>query len=118
MAQVNMYLPLVQREKLLIHTHKRLLKIVSVANFISGICDLSQFMNNSSIFCILSAPTISQVARPFQSSSALSESSNIYRPDSSSVLRTPVSSVPLPSWGYNVAPPIGLPRSSSAFFFF
>ncbi|KAG5008253.1 hypothetical protein JHK85_026795 [Glycine max] len=52
------------------------------------------------------SPTISQVARPFQSSSALSESSNIYRPDSSSVLRTPVSSVPLPSWGYNVAPPI------------
>ncbi|KAG4992664.1 hypothetical protein JHK87_026121 [Glycine soja] len=30
----------------------------------------------------------------------------LHLPDSSSVLRTPVSSVPLPSWGYNVAPPI------------
>lgn len=34
MAQVNMYLPLVQREKLLIPTHKRHLKMVCVANFI------------------------------------------------------------------------------------
>ncbi|KAH1155883.1 hypothetical protein GYH30_050927 [Glycine max] len=56
------------------------------------------------------ALTISQVARPLQSSSALSESSHIYRPDSSSVVRTPVSSVPLPSWGYNVTPLVSLPR--------
>ncbi|XP_027351669.1 protein REVEILLE 6 isoform X2 [Abrus precatorius] len=56
------------------------------------------------------APTISQVTGPLQSSSALSESSYIYRPDSSSVLRTPVSSVSLPSWGYNVTPPVNLPQ--------
>ncbi|CAJ1820937.1 unnamed protein product [Sphenostylis stenocarpa] len=56
------------------------------------------------------ALTLSKVTRPLQSSSALSESSYIYRPDSSSVLRTTVSSVPLPSWGYNVTPPVGLPQ--------
>ncbi|RDX69256.1 Protein REVEILLE 6, partial [Mucuna pruriens] len=56
------------------------------------------------------AITISQITRPLQASSALSESSYIYRPDSLSVLRTPVSSVPLPSWGYNVKPPISLPQ--------
>ncbi|WVZ06855.1 hypothetical protein V8G54_020201 [Vigna mungo] len=54
------------------------------------------------------ALTISKVTRPLQSSSALSESSFIYRPDSSSVLRTAVSSVPLPSWGYNLTPEVGL----------
>ncbi|KAK7394723.1 hypothetical protein VNO78_15258 [Psophocarpus tetragonolobus] len=52
------------------------------------------------------ALTLSQVTRPLQSSSALSESSYIYRTDSSSVLRRPVSIVPLPSWGYNVRPPV------------
>lgn len=56
------------------------------------------------------ALTIPQVKRPLQSSSSLSESSYIYRPDSSSVLRTPVSSVPLPSWNYNVTPPVSLPQ--------
>ncbi|KOM37068.1 hypothetical protein LR48_Vigan03g044900 [Vigna angularis] len=54
------------------------------------------------------ALTISKVTRPLQSSSALSESSFIYRPDSSSVLRTAVSSLPLPSWGYNLPPQVGL----------
>ncbi|KAK7374322.1 hypothetical protein VNO80_07750 [Phaseolus coccineus] len=56
------------------------------------------------------ALTISKVTRPLQSSSALSESSYIYRPDSSSVLRTAVSSVPLSSWGYNLTPQVGLPE--------
>ncbi|KAK7340307.1 hypothetical protein VNO77_21009 [Canavalia gladiata] len=58
------------------------------------------------------APTISQVTGPLQSSSALSESSYIYRTDPSSVLRTPVSSLPLPSWGYNVKPPVSLPQAT------
>ncbi|KAG5095726.1 hypothetical protein JHK84_051314 [Glycine max] len=34
----------------------------------------------------------------------------LHLPDSSSVVRTPVSSVPLPSWGYNVTPLVSLPR--------
>ncbi|KAG4937230.1 hypothetical protein JHK85_052149 [Glycine max] len=34
----------------------------------------------------------------------------LHLPDSSSVVRTPVSSVPLPSWVYNVTPPVSLPR--------
>ncbi|KAL2330236.1 hypothetical protein Fmac_017817 [Flemingia macrophylla] len=56
------------------------------------------------------ALSISQVTRPLHSSSSLSQSSYIYRPDSSSsLLSTPVSSVPLPSWGHNVSPPISLP---------
>jgi len=65
-------------------------------------------MNKSFIVCILSALTISKVTKPLQSSSALSESSFIYRPDSSPVLRPAVSSVPLPSWGYNLTPQAGL----------
>lgn len=58
------------------------------------------------------AITISQVVRPLQPSPALSKSSYIYRPDSSSVLRTPVSSVPLSSWGYNVTPPVNHPQTT------
>ncbi|KAK8466313.1 hypothetical protein PHAVU_008G059000 [Phaseolus vulgaris] len=60
------------------------------------------------------ALTISKVTRPLQSSSALSESSYIYRPDSSSVLRTAVGSVPLSSWGYNLTPQVVLPEVTKA----
>ncbi|KAK7295136.1 hypothetical protein RJT34_18040 [Clitoria ternatea] len=57
------------------------------------------------------AAIISQQATgPLHSSPALSESSYIFRPDSSSVRRTPVSNVPLPPRGNNVTPPISLPQ--------
>ncbi|KAJ1393439.1 SANT/Myb domain [Sesbania bispinosa] len=55
------------------------------------------------------APTVSQVTGPLQSSSTFTEPSYIYRPDSSSMLRTPISSVPLSSWSYNVMPQVSLP---------
>ncbi|MED6220347.1 hypothetical protein PIB30_044028 [Stylosanthes scabra] len=52
-----------------------------------------------------SAPTASHVTGPLQSSSAFIEPAYIYSQDSSSVLGTPVTSVPLSSWNYNTMPP-------------
>ncbi|KAJ1429560.1 SANT/Myb domain [Sesbania bispinosa] len=56
------------------------------------------------------APTVSQVTGPLQSSSAFIEPAYIYTPDSSSVLGTPVTSVPLSSWNYNAIPPASVPQ--------
>ncbi|KAK7389900.1 hypothetical protein VNO78_25197 [Psophocarpus tetragonolobus] len=52
-----------------------------------------------------STPTVSQVMGPLQSSSAFIEPAYIYSPDSSSVLGTPVTRMPLSSWNYNATPP-------------
>ncbi|KAF7844587.1 protein REVEILLE 5-like isoform X2 [Senna tora] len=53
---------------------------------------------------------VSQVTKPLQSSSAFIEPAYIYRPDSSSVLGTPVTSVPLSNWSYNVMPLPNVPQ--------
>ncbi|KAG4388868.1 hypothetical protein GLYMA_09G255302v4 [Glycine max] len=50
MAQVNMYLPLVQREKLLIHTHKRLLKILLLYPKLHGHSNLHLLYLNHQTF--------------------------------------------------------------------
>jgi len=44
---------------------------------------------------------------PLQSSSAFIEPAYIYSPDSSSVLGTPVTNMPLSSWNYNTTPQPG-----------
>ncbi|XP_027926928.1 protein REVEILLE 3-like isoform X3 [Vigna unguiculata] len=49
-----------------------------------------------------------KAAHPYPQKASKNESSFIYRPDSSPVLRPAVSSVPLPSWGYNLTPQAGL----------
>ncbi|RYR23911.1 protein REVEILLE 5 isoform X1 [Arachis ipaensis] len=59
-----------------------------------------------------SAPTASHVTGPLQSSSAFIEPAYIYSPDSSSVLGTPVTSVPLSSWNYNTMPPSNVAPSN------
>ncbi|KAF7826095.1 C-terminal binding protein AN [Senna tora] len=56
------------------------------------------------------APSVSQVTGSMQSSSAFVEPAYIYRPDSSSVLGTPVTNVPLSSWSYNAMPPASMPQ--------
>ncbi|KAH1044787.1 hypothetical protein GYH30_026169 [Glycine max] len=50
MAQVNMYLPLVQREKLLIHTYKRLLKILLLYPKLHGHSNLHLLYLNHQTF--------------------------------------------------------------------
>ncbi|OMO64407.1 hypothetical protein CCACVL1_21788 [Corchorus capsularis] len=51
------------------------------------------------------AAVASQVAGPFQSSSALLDSGYTYRPDSSSMPGHPIGTAPLSSWSYNSVPP-------------
>ncbi|CAJ1950230.1 unnamed protein product [Sphenostylis stenocarpa] len=56
-------------------------------------------------------PTVSQVMGPLQPASAFIEPAYIYSPDSSSVLGTPVTNMPLSSWNYNaVPPPVNVPQ--------
>ncbi|KAH1073692.1 hypothetical protein J1N35_026020 [Gossypium stocksii] len=52
------------------------------------------------------ATVVSQVAGPFQSSSALLNSGYTYRQDSSSMLRNPIATLALSSWNYNSVPPM------------
>ncbi len=49
----------------------------------------------------LAAPVLSQLAGSFQTSSALLESGYVLRPDSSSMLRSPVTSADVSSWTKN-----------------
>ncbi|KAL5792336.1 hypothetical protein ACOSP7_000930 [Xanthoceras sorbifolium] len=56
------------------------------------------------------APAVSQVAGPFQSSSALLEPGYVYGPDSSSVLGNPIPAASLSSWSYNSMPPVSVPQ--------
>ncbi|KAK7274319.1 hypothetical protein RIF29_15402 [Crotalaria pallida] len=57
------------------------------------------------------APTVSQVTGPQQSSNAFVEPAYIYSSDSSSVLGTPVTNVPLSSWNYSaIPPPVSIPH--------
>ncbi|MBA0772452.1 hypothetical protein Gotri_007817 [Gossypium trilobum] len=51
---------------------------------------------------------VSQVAGPFQSSSALLNSGYMYRQDSSSMLRNPIATSALSSWNYNSVPPVSM----------
>ncbi|TKY63971.1 REVEILLE 5 [Spatholobus suberectus] len=63
-----------------------------------------------------STPTISHVTGSLQSSSAFIEPAYIYSPDSSSVLGTPVTSMPLSSWNYNATPPpVNVPQVTRGF---
>ncbi|KAL5099517.1 hypothetical protein RYX36_003844 [Vicia faba] len=55
-------------------------------------------------------PTASQVTGPLQSSTAFVDPPYIYSTDSSSVLGTPVTSLPLSSWNYNAKPPASVPQ--------
>ncbi|XP_054785267.1 protein REVEILLE 6-like isoform X4 [Prosopis cineraria] len=56
------------------------------------------------------AALASQGIGPMQSSSAFAEPACIYRPDSSSVLGTPVTNVPLSSLNCNAMPPVSMPQ--------
>ncbi|CAL5196038.1 unnamed protein product [Lathyrus oleraceus] len=56
------------------------------------------------------APTASQVTGPLQSSPAFVDPAYIYSTDSSSVLGTPVTSLPLSSWNYNAKPLASVPQ--------
>ncbi|KAL6126226.1 hypothetical protein ACLB2K_074277 [Fragaria x ananassa] len=53
-----------------------------------------------------SAPVVSQVVGPFESSSALLEHGYSYQPDSSFVHSTPVTSATLSSWSHSYVPPV------------
>ncbi|KAI4355148.1 hypothetical protein L6164_003948 [Bauhinia variegata] len=55
-------------------------------------------------------PAPSQVTGPVQPPSAFIEPAYIYRPDSSSVLGTPVTSMPVSSWSYNAVHPVSVPQ--------
>ncbi|KAK4268829.1 hypothetical protein QN277_022063 [Acacia crassicarpa] len=55
------------------------------------------------------APAVSQVTMPLQSSSFI-EPPYIYRPDSSSALGTPVTSMPLSNWNRDNIPPPSVPQ--------
>ncbi|BAT97991.1 hypothetical protein VIGAN_09159000 [Vigna angularis var. angularis] len=55
-------------------------------------------------------PTASQVMGPLQPSSAFIEPAYIYSSDSSSVLGTPVTNMPLTTWNYNAKPPVNVPQ--------
>ncbi|XP_027335101.1 protein REVEILLE 5-like [Abrus precatorius] len=57
-----------------------------------------------------SAHTVSQATGSLQSSSAFIEPAYIYSPDSSSVLGTPVTTMPLSSWNYSAPPPVNVPQ--------
>ncbi|XP_031275857.1 protein REVEILLE 5 [Pistacia vera] len=54
------------------------------------------------------APVVSQVAGPYQSSTALLDTGCIYGPDSSSVLADPYPGAGLSSWSFNAAPPVNV----------
>ncbi|XP_028769327.1 protein REVEILLE 6 isoform X3 [Neltuma alba] len=56
------------------------------------------------------AALVSQGTGPMQSSSVFAEPAYIYRPDLSSVLGTPVTSVPLSSWNCDAMPPVSMPQ--------
>lgn len=60
--------------------------------------------------CFLAASAVSQVTRPLQSSAAFIEPAKIYGEDSSSVLGTPVTGVPLSNWSHNVLPATNVPE--------
>ncbi|KAI4328832.1 hypothetical protein L6164_021157 [Bauhinia variegata] len=55
-------------------------------------------------------PAVSQVTGQLQPPSTFIEPAYIYRPDSSSAVGTPVSSVPLSSWSYNALHPVSVPQ--------
>jgi hypothetical protein len=52
---------------------------------------------------------------PLQSSPAFVDPAYIYSTDSSSVLRTPITSLPLSSWNHNAAPPASVPQVTTGF---
>lgn len=56
------------------------------------------------------APVVSQVAGPFQSSSALLEPGYVYGTDSSSLAGNPIPGATLSSWSYNSMPPVSVPQ--------
>ncbi|WJX86915.1 hypothetical protein P8452_69162 [Trifolium repens] len=56
------------------------------------------------------APAASQVMGPLQSSPAFVDPAYIYSTESSSVLGTPVTNMPLSSWNHNAAPPASVPQ--------
>ncbi|KAA3462227.1 protein REVEILLE 5 [Gossypium australe] len=58
---------------------------------------------NLAIYVVF-ATVVSQVAGPFQSSSALLNSGYMYRQDSSSMLRNPIATSALSSWNYDSVP--------------
>lgn len=118
--QVNMYLLLGQREKLLTHTLKKLPKTVSVLDHIWLPVAFVYCMNYgiTLVFIFaLSAPTASpQVMGTLQPSSAFVDPTYIYSTDSSSVLGTPVTNLPLSSLNFNAPPPASLPQVTTGLF--
>jgi len=65
----------------------------------------------------LSAPTASpQVMGPLQPSPAFVNPTYIYSTDSSSVLGTPVTNLPLSSLNFNAPPPASLPQVTTGLF--
>ncbi|KAJ7962455.1 protein REVEILLE 6-like [Quillaja saponaria] len=58
------------------------------------------------------APSVSQVTGPIQSSSSFLEPAYVYRPDSSSLVGSPITTVPLSSWSYNTMSTVSLPQKT------
>lgn len=98
MGQANIYLPLGQKGKLLTHILKKLLKMVRIVQFhVSYFSQYNVLQPHSYLPC-LPALALPQVSGSCQSSSALHESGFIQRPDSASMLMSPVPGTVVPSW--------------------
>lgn len=122
MGQVNMCPLLGPRGKQLIRTHKRPPKMVCVCHVCFSfklflIFYLEQWANYilMPLLVYLAVPVFAQDTMAFQNSAALLEPGYVLRPDSSSVLRSPMNGVALSSWTYNSQPPVSASHVTKGF---
>lgn len=98
MGQVNIYLRLGRKGKLLTLTLRKPQKLVSIVHFMYySCCKVYTFITHICFF-FLSALALPQVSGSCQSSSALLESGFIQGPDSSSMLISPITGAVVHSW--------------------
>ncbi|KAJ7951187.1 Protein REVEILLE 6 [Quillaja saponaria] len=58
------------------------------------------------------APAVPQITGPTQSSSSFLEPTCVHRPDSASVVGSPITTVPMSSWSYNTMPTVSVPQKT------
>lgn len=93
---MNIYLPPGQKEKQHIHILTKPPKMVRIVHFKHS---YTQFSCEDILYMsYLAAPVLSQGTGSFHSSAALRETGYVLRPDSSSILRNPITSAAASSW--------------------
>lgn len=102
-GQVNIYLHLGQNGRLLIHTLRKLLKMVWMCSLVCISVVKLTYRNLAYILFLLSAPALTQLSGAFQSSSALVEPGCVQMPDSSTVHRSPITGAAISTWTNNSA---------------